>query len=237
MALFPARRKELFLPLGVAIAMAPLDPGRVRLYFVRFRRTRVSDGREVGLVSSPGGFPGISASTGFRFPSSCMTALLVPIVLAASTAITHRLKEFVMYTLLLEAGFIGVFLALDLFLFFVFFEAILIPMYFVIGIWGGERRVYAAIKFFLYTAFGSALMLAAIIGVAVLEQRQNGVPSFAYTDLLDLSLNPTTARWLFGAFRPRLCDQGADVSVPHLAARCSCRGADGRVSFAGGESC
>lgn len=105
-----------------------------------------------------------------------------------------------MYTLLLEAGLIGVFLALDLFLFFVFFEAILIPMYFIIGIWGGERRVYAAIKFFLYTAFGSALMLAAIIGLAVLSSRQNGVPSFAYTDLLDLSLNPTTSRWLFGAF-------------------------------------
>lgn len=137
---------------------------------------------------------------GISLPLVALTALLVPIVLAASTAITHRLKEFVMYTLLLEAGLIGVFLALDLFLFFVFFEAILIPMYFVIGIWGGERRVYAAIKFFLYTAFGSALMLAAIIGVAVLEQRQDGVPSFAYTDLLDLSLNPTTARWLFGAF-------------------------------------
>lgn len=137
---------------------------------------------------------------GISLPLVALTALLVPIVLAASTAITHRLKEFVIYTLLLEAGLIGVFLALDLFLFFVFFEAILIPMYFVIGIWGGERRVYAAIKFFLYTAFGSALMLAAIIGVAVLEQRQDGVPSFAYTDLLDLSLNPTTARWLFGAF-------------------------------------
>ena len=110
------------------------------------------------------------------------------------------MKEFVVYTLLLEAGLIGVFLALDLFLFFVFFEAILIPMYFIIGIWGGERRVYAAIKFFLYTAFGSALMLAAIIALAVLDQRQTGVPSFAYTELFDLSLNPTTARWLFAAF-------------------------------------
>jgi NADH-quinone oxidoreductase subunit M len=120
--------------------------------------------------------------------------------LAASTAITHRLKQFVAYTLLLEAGLIGVFLSLDLFLFFVFFEAILIPMYFIIGIWGGERRVYAAVKFFLYTAFGSALMLAAIIGLAILHQRQTGAPSFSYLELLDLTLNPTTERWLFAAF-------------------------------------
>jgi len=90
--------------------------------------------------------------------------------------------------------------AQDLFLFFVFFEAILIPMYFIIGIWGGDRRIYAAVKFFLYTAFGSALMLAAIIGLAVLHQRQTGVPSFALADLMGLSLNPVTERWLFGAF-------------------------------------
>ena len=77
---------------------------------------------------------------GISLPLVMLTALLVPIALAASTAIKHRVKEFVVYTLLLEAGLIGVFLSLDLFLFFVFFEAILIPMYFIIGIWGGERR-------------------------------------------------------------------------------------------------
>ena len=124
----------------------------------------------------------------------------MPIALAASTAIKHRVKEFVVYTLLLEAGLIGVFLSLDLFLFFVFFEAILIPMYFIIGIWGGERRIYAAIKFFLYTAFGSALMLAAIIALAIIHQRQTGAPSFSYIELFDLALNPTTERWLFAAF-------------------------------------
>jgi NADH-quinone oxidoreductase subunit M len=120
---------------------------------------------------------------GISLPLVMLTTLLVPLALAASTAIQHRVKEFVMYTLLLEAGLIGVFLSLDLFLFFVFFEAILVPMYFIIGIWGGERRVYAAIKFFLFTAFGSALMLAAIIGLAIIHQRQTGAPSFSYIEL------------------------------------------------------
>ena len=137
---------------------------------------------------------------GISLPLVMLTALLVPIALAASTAIKHRVKEFVVYTLLLEAGLIGVFLSLDLFLFFVFFEAILLPMYFIIGIWGGERRIYAAIKFFLYTAFGSALLLAAIIGLAVIHQDQTGAPSFSYIELFDLRLNPTTERWLFAAF-------------------------------------
>ncbi|HKX76871.1 MAG TPA: NADH-quinone oxidoreductase subunit M, partial [Acidimicrobiia bacterium] len=120
--------------------------------------------------------------------------------LAASTSISHRLKEFIAYTLALEAGLIGVFLALDLFLFFVFFEVILVPMYFIIGIWGGERRIYAAIKFFLYTAFGSAMLLASIIALAVLHAEATGAPSFALTELAGLTLEPTTQRWLFLGF-------------------------------------
>ncbi|MBA3362479.1 MAG: NADH-quinone oxidoreductase subunit M [Acidimicrobiia bacterium] len=198
-ALVPGRRRELFLPLGVTMSIGPLALAAfVFTSFVTGEPGFQMVEREVWY--EPWGLSWYLGIDGISLPLVALTALLVPIVLAASTAITHRLKEFVMYTLLLEAGLIGVFLALDLFLFFVFFEAILIPMYFIIGIWGGERRIYAAIKFFLYTAFGSALMLAAIIGLAVLSSRQTGVPSFAYTDLLDVSLNPTTARWLFGAF-------------------------------------
>jgi NADH-quinone oxidoreductase subunit M len=95
---------------------------------------------------------------------------------------------------------IGSFLALDLFLFFVFFEAILIPMYFIIGIWGGERRVYAAVKFFIYTAFGSALMLAAIIALAFNHASQFGAPSFALDELMNLDLSPGAETLLFAAF-------------------------------------
>jgi NADH-quinone oxidoreductase subunit M len=95
---------------------------------------------------------------------------------------------------------LGAFLALDLFLFFVFFEAILIPMYFIIGIWGGERRIYASIKFFIYTALGSALMLAAIIGLAFSYSSEFGSTSFALADLMEVTLDAGTERWFFAAF-------------------------------------
>ena len=198
-ALVPSKRKELLLPLGIAVSIAPL--ALAGALFAGFGVGRAGfQAIERTLIYEPWGFSWYLGVDGISLPMVVLTALLVPIALAASTAINRRVKEFVVYVLLLEAGLIGVFLALDLLLFFAFFEAILIPMYFIIGIWGGERRVYAAIKFFLYTAFGSALMLAAIIALSVLAARQGGLPTFAYTDLLDLSLNPSTARWLFAAF-------------------------------------
>ncbi len=93
-----------------------------------------------------------------------LTTFLTPIALLSSwQSIDQRVKEYTLMILLLETGMIGVFAALDLFLFYVFWEAMLIPMYFIIGIWGGGNRVYAAIKFFLYTMFGSLLMLVAIL--------------------------------------------------------------------------
>ena len=154
-----------------------------------------------------------------------LTALLVPIALAASTTITNRTKEFVIYTLLLEAGMIGAFLALDLFLFFVFFEAMLIPMYFIIGIWGTERRIYAAVKFFIYTAFGSALMLAAIIGLALTYTTQEGS---AFVRPVRSGRTGPLGRDRAVVLR-RLCHrlrhQGPAVPVPHLAPRCPRRGA------------
>ena len=93
-----------------------------------------------------------------------LTTLLTPIsVLASWKHIDHRVKEFFAFLILLEFGLIGVFVSLDLFLFYVFWEVGLVPMYFLIGIWGHERRIYAAVKFFIYTFAGSVLMLAAII--------------------------------------------------------------------------
>jgi len=93
-----------------------------------------------------------------------LTTFLTPISLIASwESITDRLKEYVAFMLLLEVGMIGVFVAIDLFLFYVFWEAMLIPMYFIIGIWGGKERIYAAVKFFIYTMAGSLLMLIAIL--------------------------------------------------------------------------
>ncbi len=93
-----------------------------------------------------------------------LTTFLTPIALLSSwRSIDQRVKEYTLMILLLETGMIGVFGALDLFLFYIFWEAMLIPMYFIIGIWGGQNRIYAAIKFFLYTMFGSLLMLVAIL--------------------------------------------------------------------------
>jgi NADH-quinone oxidoreductase subunit M len=104
---------------------------------------------------------------GFSVPLIFLTALLTTISLWYSAGvIDQRVKEYFALFLLLETGMFGVFVALDLFLFYVFFEIGLVPMYFLIGIWGGPRREYAAIKFFLYTLAGSVLMLLALIAVA-----------------------------------------------------------------------
>jgi NADH-quinone oxidoreductase subunit M len=93
-----------------------------------------------------------------------LTTILTPIsILSTWTAVEERVKDFMVFFLLLEVGMVGVFLAQDLFLFYIFWEFTLIPMYFLIGIWGGPRKEYAAIKFFLYTLFGSVLMLIAIL--------------------------------------------------------------------------
>jgi NADH-quinone oxidoreductase subunit M len=117
-----------------------------------------------------------------------LTTFLTPIALASSWhAIEERSKEFAITLLLLETGMIGVFVSLDLFLFYVFWEAMLIPMYFIIGVWGGENRIYAAVKFVLYTMVGSVLMLLAILAVYY----QHGAVTGLYT--FDL---PTLARWV-----------------------------------------
>ncbi|HEY7520263.1 MAG TPA: NADH-quinone oxidoreductase subunit M [Methylomirabilota bacterium] len=117
-----------------------------------------------------------------------LTTFLTPIALVSAWhAIEESTKEFVMAMLVLETGMLGVFVALDLFLFFVFWEAMLIPMYFIIGVWGGANRVYAAIKFVLYTMAGSALMLVAIL----VFYFQHGAATGAYT--FDV---PTLARWV-----------------------------------------
>jgi NADH-quinone oxidoreductase subunit M len=196
--LLPRQRRELQLPLGIALSVLPLALA-VYVFFV-FEPVPGYQFTEHHVWYEPWGIAWSLGVDGISMPMVALTTVLVPIALAASTAITDRTKEFVVNTLLLEAGMIGVFLSLDLFLFFVFFEAILIPMYFIIGIWGSERRVYAALKFFIYTAFGSALMLAGIIALAVTHGEQTGAVSFAISDLMTLELGQSAERWLFAAF-------------------------------------
>jgi NADH-quinone oxidoreductase subunit M len=121
-------------------------------------------------------------------------------ILGSFNYIQTRERAFYALMLMLEAAVVGVFVATDVFLFYVFFELTLVPMYFIVGIWGGERRIYAAIKFFLYTAFGSLLMLVAIVYLFARAKALLGVPTFAYVDLLQVPLSGTEQLWLFAAF-------------------------------------
>lgn len=125
-----------------------------------------------------------------------LTTFLGPIVILASWTITDKIKEYLFFMLTLETGMIGAFVALDLFLFYVFWEIMLVPMYFIIGIWGGPRRIYAALKFVLYTMSGSLLMLVAIIYLATRSQ----VLTFDLLRLYGLHLPYEEQIWLFLAF-------------------------------------
>ncbi|HXE84663.1 MAG TPA: NADH-quinone oxidoreductase subunit M [Gemmatimonadales bacterium] len=131
-----------------------------------------------------------------------LTTFLMPLsILGSWSYITKREGGFYALMLVLTTGMIGVFVALDLFLFYVMWEVMLIPMYFIIGVWGGENRLYAAIKFFIYTFLGSLLMLVAIIVLYLHAGRVTGTYSFSYMHLLTQSgLLGSSAWWLFGAF-------------------------------------
>ena len=142
-----------------------------------------------------------------------LTSFLLPVVLVASwTDIRKRVRAYLFFMLSLQTGMLGAFFALDLFLFYVFWETMLIPMYFVIGIWGGPRRIYATVKFFIYTMVGSLLMLVGIVILAWLHQQQFGSLTFEYygmspaTGILDLAIPTEGGVWwqrqgfLFGVF-------------------------------------
>jgi NADH-quinone oxidoreductase subunit M len=140
-----------------------------------------------------------------------LSAILVPLVVLASWKDVERsggveaeppkrsVKAYFALLLSLEATMIGVFAATDIFLFYVFFEAMLIPMYFIIGSYGGAQRSYAAVKFFLYSLFGGLLMLAAVIGLYVVSANA-GNGTFLFGELTKLHIEPTTAKWLFLGF-------------------------------------
>jgi len=136
-----------------------------------------------------------------------LTTLLQPLVFISSWHSIHdKVKGYVVSMLLLETGVLGAFLATDLFLFYVFWELMLVPMYFIIGVWGGQRRVYAAVKFVLFTLAGSLLMLVGIIYLSSLQHAQTGTWSFDYADMLKLSIPIGQGFWhspqmlLFAAF-------------------------------------
>src|SRR5512133_1672558 len=129
-----------------------------------------------------------------------LTTFIMPIaVLSTYTAVEEKVKEYMILLLLLETGMLGAFISLDIFLFYIFWEVMLIPMYFIIGIWGGKNKIYAALKFFIFTMAGSVLMLVALIFL-YFKGTAAGITDFSVLHFFDLRLDPATQTWLFLAF-------------------------------------
>jgi NADH-quinone oxidoreductase subunit M len=166
----------------------------------------VPDGPAFQFVEKRAWLPGLGASwhvgvDGISVLLVLLTTVITAIaVIASGTSIHKREREFYALMLALETGMIGTFLAMDLLLFYVFWEAMLIPMYLLIGVWGGPRRVYAAVKFFLYTMAGSVLMLVAILWLYFLNRSVTGIPTFELAAFQQLAIPPETQVWLFLAF-------------------------------------
>ena len=154
--------------------------------------------------NAPNGTVGISYSLGVDGISLllvALTTLLTVVCIAASFRVEQKVKNYMAFMLLLESGIIGVFLSTNLFLFYIFWEVMLIPAYFLVGSWGGERRIYAAFKFVLYTSLGSLLMLAGIIALGYFHQQTSGGNyTLDLATLLNSKLDPTVQLWLFLAF-------------------------------------
>lgn len=129
-----------------------------------------------------------------------LTTFIMPIaVLSTWNAVHEKVKGYMACLLLLQVGMLGAFISLDLFLFYIFWEVMLIPMYFIIGIWGGKNRIYAAVKFFIYTMVGSLLMLVAIIAL-YFKGISAGATDFSLLNFFGLNLDPVTQTWMFLAF-------------------------------------
>ena len=198
-ALVPRGRDDLVRLVGMAAAVAALLIGVAMLVQFDGDRSSFQMVSEHPWIAAWGiswklGIDGISVFL------VVLSALLFPVAIIGPKV--HRdYKGYVAWMLLLEAGCIGVFVSLDLFVFFLFWEIVLVPMYFLIAGWGYDRRIYAALKFFLYTMVGSALMLVGILVLAFLHERATGVLTFDVVTLArDQSLAENTARWVFLAF-------------------------------------
>ncbi len=199
-ALVPARRPELARAIGFMASAATLGFALLMLWdfqtgfggFQFVEHNRWFDSLGVGYIV------GVD---GFSLFMIIATAVLFPIGLLASAKIEHRPKAYIFWFLMLEGAIMGIFLSLDLIGFFVFWEAMLVPMYFLIAGWGSTNRKYAATKFFIYTAAGSAFLLAAALVLAFLHQADTGVLTFDYRTLAAWTgLSESTENWLFFGF-------------------------------------
>jgi len=198
----------LFLPrrqAGTLFAMALIAAAGDFLWSLEvFRRFDAGDGA-MQLIERVPWMPGfgiqyIVGIDGISIFLVLLTTFLMPLAILASWTVRDKVKEYLIFMLLLETGMLGAFVALDLFLFYVFWEVMLVPMYFLIGVWGGTRRIYAALKFVLYTMAGSLLMLVAIIYLATRHAQVEQVLTFDLLHLYNLQLPLQQQTWLFLAF-------------------------------------
>lgn len=199
-ALIPKSRRELIFPLSLAMTIPPLalalwiavsfavgDPFFQFTVDYTFSET-LGIGWRLGI-------------DGISLWMVVLTAVLFPLAIAASQSITDQTKQYMVAMLILEAALLGVFVALDMLLFFAFFEIVLVPMYLLIGLWGSENRRYASMKFVLFTAFGSIFLLGGIVALAVLVGDAIGAAtSFDFRLAMETGLSSTTQLWLFAAF-------------------------------------
>lgn len=193
----PKERPELIKRFALLVSVIPLALVALMLGGFEFGSA------EMQYVVDVDWIPTIGASfklgvDGLSYPMLWLTGIVSVLAIVASWTIDHREKEFFAWMLALQTAMYGVFLALDYVLFFVFWELLLVPMYFIIGIWGGERREYAAIKFFIYTLAGSAILLVGILAAYL----STGAQTFDILAIAQMAsgIDPRVAFWIFLAF-------------------------------------
>ena len=199
-ALLPNRRSELVYPVAIGLSVMPLvAAGYVLWNFV------TGDGgfqfTENIVFSETIGFGWRMGIDGISLFMVALTTLLFPLSIIASRSVTDKIKPYMVLMLILEAGVLGVFLALDLLLFFAFFEIVLVPMFLLIALWGSDKRAYASMKFVLFTATGSAFLLVSIIVIGLITGDAVGtLASFSFEDMLGVDFVRSTQMWLFAGF-------------------------------------
>jgi NADH-quinone oxidoreductase subunit M len=222
---YPLLSVLIFLPLAGSLLLIPVwkrenyaRPIALAIALVELALTgwvyRTADAVSIGSANMAGFFLSEDAAWISRFGIrytlgmdgislllSLLTSFIIVIAMVVSWhGVNKRGTLHYLLILLMETGIMGVFLSLDLFLFYLFWEVMLIPMFFLIGIWGDGRPIYSTVKFFLYTLVGSLLMLLAIIGLYLIHGSQSGVYTFALAGLLHTGLSPVAGCWLFAAF-------------------------------------
>ncbi len=199
LTLLPKSRPELFRPVALFVSGGT---GAVSIWLLQAFDTHESGFQfeEFGTWIERLGIGWHLGLDGISLFLVVLTGVLFPIAIVAVDP-HHDPKPYYAWLLVLMAGCMGVFVALDLFMFFVFFEIVLVPMYFLIGKWGHGNRIYAATKFFLYTMFGSALMLVGIVSLVALNANETGMTTFDLVELAQSqSIGRTAARWIFLSF-------------------------------------